>query len=75
MSTIDLDSLECVSSLLEKSEWQIFSEVCKSSGISDKRRDALFDAWAQEDFIPYFMEKALGLIIKSLIDKEEPTSQ
>ena len=71
MSSIDMDSLEVCSIVMNKSIWELFSALCKIQGINVKRAEALWHGWVQENFIPEWMEVELRLLIISN-DKEGP---
>lgn len=53
-----MDVLEKTATTLDKTEWELFQEICEVSGIGKQRMDALWDGYVQEDFIPEFVNAA-----------------
>lgn len=67
---VTLDLLEQTAKALEKSEWDIFKEICECSQIGNKRRDMLWDAWCGEDFIAPVIEAACHKILLGTVFPE-----
>ena len=65
------DFLEATARVLGKSEWELFCEICECSQVSEARREMLWTAWVQEDFLPTFItECCYKICLDTVIHKE-----
>jgi len=69
------DFLESTARVLGKTEWELFCEICECSQVGNARRDMLWTAWVQEDFIPCFVKEALYKITLGTIFEKESFEQ
>ncbi len=62
---MEVDFLEETAQRLDKTEWELFQEICECSGISDARRDAWWQGYVQENWIPDLILQACFKICSS----------